>query len=95
MSRTVNHIISGSTCTAFSWQLRIAIVWKRKSISLETMGLWSNGHNFWILQHENVDHRTIGKVEQQQPTIFSMLREWQSSVAESSYNIARIGNSFN
>jgi cytochrome b len=30
---------------------------------LETMGLWRNGHNMWILQHENVDQRTIGKVE--------------------------------
>jgi hypothetical protein len=48
------------------------------------MGLWRNGHNLWILQHKNVDQRTIGKVEQQQPTIFFVLREWQSSVAESS-----------
>jgi hypothetical protein len=49
----------------------------------------------WILQRENVDQRTIGKVELQQPTIFSMLQEWQSLVAESSYNTARVGNSFN
>ncbi len=49
----------------------------------------------WILQRENVDQRTIGKVELQQPTIFSMLREWQSSVAESSCNTARVRNSFN
>ncbi len=48
------------------------------------MGLWRNGHNLWILQRKNVDQRTIGKVEQQQPTIFFVLREWQSSVAESS-----------
>jgi hypothetical protein len=47
------------------------------------MGLWRNGHNMWILQRENVDQRTIGKVEQP-PTIFSVLREWQSSIAESS-----------
>jgi hypothetical protein len=40
------------------------------------MGLWRNGHNMWILQCENVDQRTIGKVEEQQPTIFSVLREW-------------------
>ncbi len=59
------------------------------------MGLWRNGHNMWILQRENVDQRTIGKVELQQPTIFSMLREWQSSVAESSCNTARVRNSFN
>jgi len=31
----------------------------------------------------------IGKVEQQQPTVFYVLREWQSSVAESSCNTAR------
>jgi hypothetical protein len=42
-----------------------------------------------------VDQRTIGKVELQQPTIFSMLQEWQSSVTESSSNTARVGNSFN
>jgi hypothetical protein len=36
----------------------------------------------------------IGKVEQQQPTIFSMLRKWQSFVAESSCNIVRAGSSF-
>jgi hypothetical protein len=42
-----------------------------------------------------VEQRTIGKVEQQQPTIFSVLREWQKYVVESSYNIAIIGNSFN
>ncbi len=59
------------------------------------MGLWRNGHNMWILQRENVDQRTIGKVDEQQPTIFSVLREWQSSIAESSYNTARIGSSFN
>jgi hypothetical protein len=59
------------------------------------MGLWINGHNMWVLQRENVDQRTIGKVEEQQPIIFSMLREWQSSVAESSYNTARAGSSFN
>jgi hypothetical protein len=59
------------------------------------MGLWRNGHNMWILQRENVDQRTIGKVNEQQPTIFSVLQEWQSSIAESSYNIARVGSSFN
>jgi hypothetical protein len=59
------------------------------------MGLWKNGHNMWILQCENVDQRTIGKVELQQPTILFVLREWQSFVAESSYNTVRIGNSFN
>jgi len=59
------------------------------------MGLWRNGYNMWILQHENVDQGTIGKVDEQQPTIFSMLREWQSSIAESSYNTARVGSSFN
>jgi hypothetical protein len=59
------------------------------------MGLWRNGHNSWILQRENVDQRTIGKVELQQPIIFSVLRECQSSIAESSCNIARVGSSFN
>jgi hypothetical protein len=49
----------------------------------------------WILQRENVDQRTIDKVDKQQPTIFSVLREWQSSVAESSCNTARAGSSFN
>jgi hypothetical protein len=42
-----------------------------------------------------VDQKTIGKVEEQQPTIFSMLQEWQSSIAESSCNIARTRSSFN
>jgi hypothetical protein len=37
----------------------------------------------------------IGKVEEQQPTIFSVLREWQSSIVESSYNTTRAGSSFN
>jgi hypothetical protein len=59
------------------------------------MGLWRNGHDMWILQHENVDQKTIGKVELQQPTIFSVLQEWQSYVAKSSYNTTRVGNSFN
>jgi hypothetical protein len=59
------------------------------------MGLWKNGHNMWILQRENVDQRTIGKVEKQQPIIFSVLQEWQSSVVESFCNTARVGNSFN
>jgi hypothetical protein len=59
------------------------------------MGLWKNGDNLWILQRENVDQRTISKIEQQQPIVFSMFREWQSSVTESSCNIARIGSSFN
>jgi len=59
------------------------------------MGLWKNGHNMWILQRENVDQRTIGKVDKQQPIIFSVLREWQSFVAESSCNTARAGSSFN
>jgi hypothetical protein len=59
------------------------------------MGLWRNGHNMWILQRENVDQRMISKVDEQQPTIFSVLREWQSFVAESSYNTARAGSSFN
>ncbi len=58
------------------------------------MGLWRNGHNMWILQHENVNQRTIDKVDEQQPTIFSVLREWQSSIAESSCNTARAGSSF-
>jgi len=59
------------------------------------MGLWRNGHNMWILQRENVDQKTIGKVEQQQPTIFSVLQKWQSFVTKSSYNITRIGSFFN
>jgi hypothetical protein len=59
------------------------------------MGLWRNGHNMWILQRENVDQRMISKVELQQPTIFFVLREWQSFVAESSCNTARVGSSFN
>jgi hypothetical protein len=59
------------------------------------MGLWRNGHNMWILQHENVDQRTIGKVELQQPTIFFVLRQWQSFVTESSCNTARTRSSFN
>jgi hypothetical protein len=59
------------------------------------MGLWRNGHNMWILQRENVDQKTIGKVEQQQPTIFSVLQKWQSFVAKSSCNITRIGSFFN
>jgi hypothetical protein len=59
------------------------------------MGLWKNGHNMWILQHENVDQRTIGKVELQQPTSFFVLQEWQSSIAESSCNTSRVGSSFN
>jgi hypothetical protein len=49
----------------------------------------------WILQRENVDQRMIGNVDKQQPTIFFMLREWQSSIAESSYNTARAQSSFN
>jgi hypothetical protein len=57
--------------------------------------LWRNGHNLWILQRENVDQRMIGKVEQQQPVIFFVLREWQSFVAESSCNTARARSSFN
>jgi hypothetical protein len=59
------------------------------------MGLWINGHNMWILQRKNVDQRMIGKVELQQPTIFSVLREWQSSIAESSCNTARARSSSN
>ncbi len=59
------------------------------------MGLWKNGHNLWILQCENVDQRTISKVKQQQPTIFSMLREWQSFLAESFCNTARAESYFN
>jgi hypothetical protein len=59
------------------------------------MGLWRNGHNLWILQRENVDQRTINKVEQQQPIVFFVLREWQSFVAEFSCNTARVGSSFN
>ncbi len=59
------------------------------------MGLWRNGHNMWILQRENVDQRTIGKVKEQQPTIFSMLREWQNSVAKSSCNTSRAGSFVN
>jgi hypothetical protein len=59
------------------------------------MGLWRNGHNMWILQRKNVDERTIGKVEEEPPTVFFVLREWQSSVAESSCNTARAGSSFN
>ncbi len=49
----------------------------------------------WILQCENVAQRTINKVEQQEPTIFSVLRKWQSSVTESSCNTAKAGSSFN
>jgi hypothetical protein len=41
------------------------------------MGLWRNGHNMWILQRKNVDQITISKIDKQQPTIFSMFREWQ------------------
>jgi hypothetical protein len=59
------------------------------------MGLWKNGHNMWILQRENVDQRTIDKVDKQQPIIFFVLREWQSSIAESSCNTARAKSSFN
>jgi hypothetical protein len=59
------------------------------------MRLWKNGHNLWILQCENVDQTTIGKVEQQRPTIFFVLQEWQSFVAKSSCNTARAGSSFN
>jgi hypothetical protein len=47
------------------------------------------------LQRENVDQRTISKVELQQPTIFSVLQKWQSSVVESSCNTGRVGSSFN
>ncbi len=64
-------------------------------MSRGTMGLWRNGHNMWILQGENVDQKKIGKIKQQQPIIFSVLREWQSSVAESSCNTTRVGSSFN
>jgi hypothetical protein len=32
----------------------------------------------------------IGKVEQQQPKVFFVLREWQNSIAESSCNITRL-----
>jgi hypothetical protein len=49
----------------------------------------------WILQCKNVDQRTIGKVKEQEPTIFSVLQEWQSSVAKSSYNTGRAKSSFN
>ncbi len=35
----------------------------------------------------------IGKVELQQRTIFSVLREWQSSIAKSSCNTTRIRSS--
>ena len=42
-----------------------------------------------------MDQKTIGKVDKQQPTIFSVLQEWQSSIAESSYNTVRAGSSFN
>jgi hypothetical protein len=42
-----------------------------------------------------VDQRTIGKVNEQQPTIFFVLQEWQSFVVESSYNTTRAGSSFN
>jgi hypothetical protein len=49
----------------------------------------------WILQCKNVDQRTIGKVDQQQPTILFVLQEWQSSIAESSCNTTRVGSSFN
>jgi hypothetical protein len=59
------------------------------------MGLWRNGHNMWILQCRNVDQRTISKVDEQQPTIFSVLREWQRFVAKSSCNTVRAGSSFN
>jgi hypothetical protein len=58
------------------------------------MGLWRNGHNMWILQHENVDQITIGKVDEQ-PTNFFVLREWQNFVVKSSCNTARARSSFN
>jgi hypothetical protein len=37
----------------------------------------------------------IGKVEQQQPTFFFVLREWKSYIAESSCNTTRARSSFN
>jgi hypothetical protein len=59
------------------------------------MGLWRIGHNMWILQRKNVDQRMIGEVELQQPIIFFMLQEWQSSIAEPSCNTTRAGSFFN
>jgi hypothetical protein len=61
----------------------------------EMMGLWRNGHSMWILQRKNVDQRMIDKVEEEPPIVFSVLRKWQSSVTESSYNTARARSSFN
>ncbi len=57
--------------------------------------LWRNGHNLWILQCENVDSKTIGKVEQHQPIVFFVLWECQSFIVESSCNTARAGSYFN
>jgi hypothetical protein len=59
------------------------------------MGLWRNGHNMWILQRKNVDQRTINKVEEEPPTIFFVLRKWQSFVVEFSCNTAKARSSFN
>jgi hypothetical protein len=36
-------------------------------------GIVERWTQYVVLQHENVDQRTIGKVEEQQPTIFSVL----------------------
>jgi hypothetical protein len=95
MLKTTNRTTSGNTCTTFFWQWRITIVSKWRCVSPGMMGLWRNGHNMWILQCKNVDQITVDKVEQQEPTIFSMLWKWQSSVTESSCNTARARSSFN
>jgi len=49
----------------------------------------------YVENDEPYNQRTIGKVELQQPTIFFLLQEWQSSIAKSSCNTARAGSSFN
>jgi len=37
------------------------------------MGLWKNAHNMWILQRKNVEQRTIDKVKEEPPIVFSVL----------------------
>jgi hypothetical protein len=43
----------------------------------------------YVENNKPYNQRTIGKVKLQQPIIFFLLREWQSSVAESSCNTTR------
>jgi hypothetical protein len=49
----------------------------------------------WTQYVDSTTRKCGSKNEQQQPTIFSMLQKWQSSIAESSYNTTRAGSSFN